>query len=258
MKYTEETYDQLVTQSYCYHDDYPNDPHCILLKSLYEQNYLKTDGEQKIPKKIHQIWIGGELPEQYRRFTQTWMIKNPDWEYRLWTDKDAEEFGMEKYDMFRRCRNNGQKSDIFRYEILRRYGGLYIDTDFECLKSFDDLLYLDFFTSIGYERRVELYIGLIACVPNHPIINKIIKGLRAIPVDKGFNHIFNSTGSYHFTRKFFEQVKDDGSGVVAFPMGFFYPFPNNKRKFGNPDSYVKPYSYANHHWAVSWTKAKDR
>ena len=31
----------------------------------------------------------------------------------------------------------GEKSDIFRYEILYRFGGVYVDTDFECIKPFE-------------------------------------------------------------------------------------------------------------------------
>ena len=41
---------------------------------------------------------------------------------------------MEKRDVFERAINPGMKSDIFRYEILKQIGGLYVDTDFECLK----------------------------------------------------------------------------------------------------------------------------
>ena len=34
---------------------------------------------------------------------------------------------------FSQASNWGMKSDIFRYEILMKYGGVYIDTDYECL-----------------------------------------------------------------------------------------------------------------------------
>lgn len=258
MKYTKETYDELIRQSYCdVSDEYINSEANQNLKSLYENNYLNGSGENKIPKIIHQVWIGGELPERYRGYSRSWILKHPGWEYRLWTENDVESFGLERRSLYYSSKNNGQKSDIFRYEILRRYGGLYIDTDFECLKSFDDLMYLNFFTSIGYETKVELYIGLIATVPHHPIIERCVKDMRNIPKEKGFIHIFNSTGSYHFTRCFKKEVTKDTKGVVAFPMGFFYPWPNNKRKYNNAYSHIKPYSYAVHHWAVSWTTAKN-
>jgi mannosyltransferase OCH1-like enzyme len=33
------------------------------------------------------------------------------------------------------AKNWGMKSDILRYEILQKFGGVYIDTDYECLQN---------------------------------------------------------------------------------------------------------------------------
>lgn len=225
-----------------------------MVKALYEKNYLASDGEPQIPKKIHQVWIGGELPVRYKRFTESWSRFHPDWEYKLWGDADAEEFGMVKKDLFDKCDNNGQKSDIFRYEILRKHGGLYIDTDFECLKPFDDLRYLKFFTSTGYASRLELYIGLIACVPHHPIIERCISDMTHVDYRGDFRKLFETTGSYFYTRCFLKEVNEDTEGVVSFPMEFFYPWPNNNLGCKVPYKYVRPFSYGIHHWAVSWGK----
>jgi mannosyltransferase OCH1-like enzyme len=39
--------------------------------------------------------------------------------------------------------NNGQKSDILRSQILYEFGGVYLDTDFILVKTFEELLDLD-------------------------------------------------------------------------------------------------------------------
>ena len=53
--------------------------------------------------------------------------KYPDWEYKLWTEKEINEFKKnKKYDNEKFY--NG-KSDIARYEILSKFGGLFIDAD---------------------------------------------------------------------------------------------------------------------------------
>ena len=45
--------------------------------------------KQKIPKKIHQIWIGPKkMPNNYKIWTETWKKYNPSWHYKLWTEKD--------------------------------------------------------------------------------------------------------------------------------------------------------------------------
>src|SRR5674476_1557231 len=111
----------------------------LLVETLYYRNYIQklnvtNLSEQRIPKKIHQIWLGGELPEKYRQFTQSWQRFHPDWEYRLWGDADAESFGMERIDAYHSSNNMGTRSDLFSYEILKRHGGLYVDVDFKCIK----------------------------------------------------------------------------------------------------------------------------
>ena len=255
MKYLSENYDTLICHSYDYNQErQDNSPAWEVIRSLYEKNYVQCmDTTEKIPKLIHQIWLGGELPHQYKKWADSWLQFNPDWKYRLWTDVDVEN-GMvpcENRGVFNRIRSVGQKSDYLRYHILNEFGGIYVDTDFECLKSLDPLLYLDFYTGVGFPGEVELYIGLIATIPHHPIMGHIVSSIDP-KQGRGWLDIFNSTGSYFFTRKFLEVVKKDTEGVVAFPTDFFYPFPNNFRKTGNPYSYVKPCSFAIHHWEVSW------
>lgn len=222
-------------------------------KTLYDNNYVNDDSGAKVPKKIHQIWLGGRIPEKYKRLSESWRRFHPDWEYRLWTDKDVEEFGLKNKDLFNTAKNNGQRSDILRYEILNRFGGIYVDTDFECLRPFDDLLYLDFFTGISYDAKMVLYIGIIASVPGHPIMTSCIDFMGAYNGNSA-NMIMDVTGPYYFTRCFFNSVDKNTKGVVAFPMDFFYPLPNYLRNTNRPYDYVKDFSYAIHHWAVTWLK----
>ena len=40
-----------------------------------------------IPHIIHQIWLGGSLPEKYAAWCESWKEQNPAYEYRLWDDK---------------------------------------------------------------------------------------------------------------------------------------------------------------------------
>ena len=145
-----------------------------------------------------------------------------------------------------------------RYHILLQYGGIYVDTDFECIKPFDNLLYLDFFTGVGYPKEVELYIGLIGSVPKHQILRHIILNMIEAKYDGSWKKMFQTTGSYFFTKMFFDMVNQYTVGVVAFPPDFFYPYPNNVRRDEkiDPYSFVKPISYAIHHWAVSWRAKK--
>ena len=252
-KYLLESYDTLIRNSYEYNQErQDNSPAWKVIRSLYEKNYTQSeDMTERIPKRMHQIWLGSVFPEQYRKWADSWKEFNPDWEYKLWTDANTDEVDLPDRNLFNSIRSMGQKSDYLRYHILNQFGGIYIDTDFECLKPLNSLSYLDFYTGIGYPAEVELYIGLIACVPNHFIIKNIVDNI-AITRQTNWRRIFESTGSFFFTRKVLEVVNEDTKGVVAFPMGFFYPFPNNYRNTAEPYSYVQPCSFAIHHWEVSW------
>ena len=253
MKYIAEDFDTLIKKSYNYSQEAQSESSAWqLLHRLYDANYVNnTDIVEKIPRKIHQIWLGGELPARFNKWGDTWKRFNPDYEYRLWTDKDVDSIHIEHRDIFNKAVNLGQKSDILRYEILRQQGGIYVDTDFECLKPFDDLLFLEFFTGITTDADAQLYIGILGSMPSHPIMDACASSIKPYYGNDG-NGVMDATGPFYFTRHFFSNVSEDTQGVVAFPMDFFYPFPNNVRFTGDALKYITPCSYAVHHWKTSW------
>jgi inositol phosphorylceramide mannosyltransferase catalytic subunit len=257
MKYLDKTYIELIKKSYTYDVWEQFSSAWSIVHSLYKHNYCESFEEvSNIPKIIHQIWLGGQVPEKYIKYIKSWRKFNPDWEYKLWQDKDIDSINLTKREIFAQAVNNGMRSDILRYEILHQQGGIYIDIDFECLKPFDDLLYLDFFTGISYDKQLCLYNGLIASIPNHPIINRCVNTLKDIYKGNKASIIMDITGPYYFTRCFLSELKNITKGIVAFPMDFFYPLPNNVRETSTPYEYVQPCSYAIHHWDVSWIKKK--
>jgi len=232
----------------------------------FNNHYLKSNKEgNNIPKIIHQIWLGGKFPAKYQEFTNTWLEKNPDWEWKLWTDDDVEDFGIKNIKQFNDAPNLGMKSDIFRYEILYRHGGLYIDTDFECIKSFDDLTYLDFFTGTGHLGEPEMFNGLIGCKPQHNIMKSLIDGISNIDTNiKDFNKIMYATGPKYLSKIFFDYIqKNPKEKVVLFPTKFFYSLPAVMRFAVRNDTNVRKdllnkhltiESYCVHLWYTSWQK----
>ena len=253
MIFIEEDFDTMIRRSVHYnqkvHDMSQN---WIIFKDLYPKNYVQaTDFTEKIPRKLHQIWLGGQLPDKWKKYTETWQILHPTWEYKLWTDEDIDNVTIERRDVFNVATNLGQKSDILRYEILRQQGGIYVDTDFECLKPLDDLLFLKFFTGITTDADAQLYIGILGSIPNHPIMDTCATSLKFYSGNDG-DGVMGATGPYYFTRCFFASVNENTGGVVPFPMAFFYPFPNHLRFTEDAYKYILPCSYAIHHWKTSW------
>ena len=234
-------------------------------KELYEAfwvNDVQISPVPRIPKIIHQIWLGSPFPEKYKNFQQSWKKYHPDWTYILWTEKEIEEFGLTNDRLFHVAKNYGQKSDIARYEILYRIGGLYIDTDFECIKSFDILHHcLDFYTSCLPEKNGSLSLlnGLIASSPGHPILKTCIERLMTKDASKGLGDILEATGPYFFTKCVYDNLSPAKTRSVIFPSSFFYPLPDimrfkNISKDMAMQQFVHDESFAIHWWHCSWQK----
>lgn len=236
-----------------------SDPFWKMVKVLYTTQIEKKIDyrvEPTIPKIIHHIWLGSSLPEQYIIWRNTWIKKHPDWQCILWTDKDVEALGLINKKMYDATSNYGEKSDIARVEILYRFGGLYVDTDFECLKSFDTLHHcLDFYAGLN-EGPSAVFNGLMASAPGHPILKAYIENMKRgeHEVDST-DAIVHRSGPHYFTKILKKYLRFHKNRVVLFPTTFFYPWPwwhrfDNKRE--QILKWVRPETFAIHHWEVSW------
>ena len=257
MKHLEMSFNALIEKGYGYDEQSFHSCDWDVLRILYTRNYaLNGNKDARIPKKIHQIWLGGSMPERFEVLCHTWKKFNPSWEYKLWDEGNIGALSITESEVYKNAQNLGMKSDMLRYEILQREGGVYVDTDFECIRPFDDFLNLEFFTGISYDSNVCLYMGLIGTIPYHPIINACVYNLKSMYTGHVARTIMGITGPYYFTRQFLSNVSNYTKHVVAFPMDFFYPWPNNIKDTPFPHEFIKICTYAIHHWAISWVKTK--
>eukprot|EP00949_MAST-11_sp_MAST-11-sp1_P004361 g4361.t1 len=117
------------------------DLHLVDLKSLSEQKL----GSSKITRIIHQTWKDEDsVPPQMAAFSAGWRKLHPDWEYRLWTDESIDAFVAKEfpqlYGIFESYPWQIQRVDFARYCILKKFGGLFVDMDFEALRPFDAVI----------------------------------------------------------------------------------------------------------------------
>lgn len=100
-----------------------------------------------IPLIFHQIYEGrdGSSPSDVLiRISKTWMKNNPDYKYQFWDYKKIDQFLSEFYPDFIAVYNSFQyevqRWDAIRYLILYHFGGVYVDLDYECLKSIESIV----------------------------------------------------------------------------------------------------------------------
>ena len=232
-----------------------------IIANKYDTANKNIFSKVKIPLLIHQIWLGPKpLPEKHNLFRASWKKNHPDWKYKLWMDSDIKNFNFINKTAFDKATNYGEKSDILRYEILYKYGGLYVDDDFECLQPFDALHYLyDFYTGLAPNGRLEMYNGLIGSSAENFIIKNLCynigkkKGKR-----DSFDSIMHRTGPYYFTKIILDSLRlSPNFNFISFPSQFFYPWPSKDRfndDLFNIKKYITKNSMAIHYWATSWQK----
>jgi len=197
---------------------------------LYKRNLAGKQTRHKkerIPKIIHQIWLEeGPIPKKIQIFQETWKKQHPNWEYHLWTKDEIVFFYLQNRPLYDALPNAKAKTEILRYEILYQFGGLFVDSNFECLKPCDILNEnCDFYASLTDQIRApELSSSLIAATPRHAIIQKCIRKFR----EQSSEAFMAKMSSHDLTEHFFHVVKRHSSQInVALPATFFYSLPKS-------------------------------
>ncbi len=187
--------------------------------------------KSKIPKIVHQIWIGESAPFKVHQMymdTCKKIYKDNDWEYRVWTNKDITRRNFPKtYDYIKEVIEIGkamrsinkkyaQIADLMRLEILYSHGGLYLDTTIECvnpilLEKDDKFVVSNECKKNGFKCKGKegLYVSnsFIASVPKHPILRSMLSKKVLNKIDYFSPRINVQTGPY-FLGKFINKFKD--------------------------------------------------
>ncbi len=153
------------------------------------------------------------MPAEFGRWSRTWTKHHPGWDLRLWTEENLPK-GLRRPEAYERIRMPAERSDILRLDLLHRFGGIYIDTDFECRDSLEPLIAgLDFFAAYAKPARVNN--AIIGSVPGHPILARALETVRP---REFFGHDKRGTGPL-----FFGALLADYPDVKIFEPGLFYP-----------------------------------
>jgi mannosyltransferase OCH1-like enzyme len=182
---------------------------------------------QKIPKIIHLIWLGGDLPEKFNPLKNKIKEINHDYEIIEWRDNNIN-FDLKNKKLFDSCENLGAKSDILRFEVLYKFGGIYLDYDFLSVKKFDELLNFDFFAGTGESQPEEIWNSIVGCSKKNQIALNFLNGLSLVsePIKKWeIDRVMNETGPYYLTKI----IKNSNLPYQIFVGDYFFPFPGSKR-----------------------------
>lgn len=127
-----------------------------------------------IPRTIHYCWFGkGNKPELTKKCIKSWEYFMPDYKIIEWNEDNFDVnkciFTKEAYEK----KKWAFVSDFVRMYALKKYGGIYLDTDVEVLKSFNPLLNSEAF--FGFESKEFLCTAVIGAASECKVINDLIK-----------------------------------------------------------------------------------
>jgi len=113
----------------------------------------------KIPKIIHQIWIGPNIKPDIWMNNIIKFCEEYNYIYILWNEDKIKELNLINNMYYDKEKTYNGKSDILRYEILYNYGGIYIDADCVILKydKFNQLLeeFDNYGKKIGFGYEID-------------------------------------------------------------------------------------------------------
>ena len=199
-----------------------------------------------IPKIIHYCWFGKkEKPEVVKKCIRSWKKYMSDYQIKEWNEDNID---INNFNYSKQAYNEkmwGFVPDQIRIWILYKYGGIYLDTDVEVFKSFDDLLDNKFF--IGIEQPHYFGNATIGVEKGNELLKEILQEYEKKRFVKKQNWWEYETGpmiitdvlSKYVNRDSMEYQKNDK--ITVYPKKYFV---NHE----NLDSEV----YCKHHMLGSW------
>lgn len=213
--------------------------------------------QQSIPKIIHQTWKDDKIPSRWQGYAKSVKQYHPDWEYRLWTDHDLDQHVKsnlpEFYPVFSSYPRPIFRADAIRYVIMRDFGGMYCDLDYEFIRPYDysgtDLLLA---TENSFETGHDHFqVGnfFFASIPGHPFWQDVINHMIGNPGDKG-SDVVDVTGPAMLTKVWLAN-KEKYQEYRLEPKLLFSPFGIHA-KFERKILLNNGITYGIHHGSGSW------
>ncbi len=200
-------------------------------------------GELVLPRVIHRAWLGSApMPPAERSFAEGLLRDNPGWTLREWTDADLPELGLGTA-ASAASRTPAELSNVVRYEVLARHGGVYVDTDVESRRPLEELLGgVRAFAGLELPGRVGT--AALGAVPGHPAF---VRAAAESRTTLGLGpHSADANGPY-----FLSLLLEDFPDVTIFGPERFYPYlwsEPERRGEAFPDAVLV------HHWSMSWVR----
>lgn len=213
-----------------------------------------------IPKIIHYCWFGGnELSERAAECIDSWRRFCPDYEIREWNEQN---YDVSRVPYIRDAYKEKKwafVSDYVRLDVVYRYGGIYLDTDVELIKSLsffeDQMLFMAMEKQNSY---INTGLGFGAVAGNEKIrqLREVYHRLSFYREDGSLNLVACPKYTTDFFVKWGFQVKDitqKCGEAIIYSSEYFCPMDYNTGKIN-----ITKNTYGIHWYEASWFPESDK
>lgn len=184
------------------------------------------DSASSIPKVIYQTYKNKDLIPQ--KVYDNIKKYAPEYKHIIYDDNECinfikENFGDELVDLFNKY-TGAHKADIFRYLILYKNGGIYLDIKIELTKPLRDIFNDDITYTILSKYSSSCMQGVIATPKNNPLFMRLINLMK-----NSFDEA--QKNSLIFTYQIYSEIKKDIKKEIVNPG-------HNKNLVNNFDYYL--------------------
>jgi len=205
-----------------------------------------------IPKVIHYFWFGGNpLPELTQKCIKSWRKNLPGYEVFEWNEETFDINSIQYTKEAYKKKKFAFVSDYVRLYALTKYGGIYMDSDYEIVKPIDFLLNNQAFAGfenknyiataiIGSIKEQSIFVEFMDCYKNKSFILED-GSMDMTPNVDYFTDILNKYGLKKNNKV--QNIK----GVSIYPTEVFSPVRDSQKQYILTDS-----TCGVHHFVGSW------
>jgi mannosyltransferase OCH1-like enzyme len=148
---------------------------------------IKQHYNRVIPLNIYQTWYSKNLPPLMRKTVDLIIRNNPRFNHQLFDDNDCRNFIKNNFDnsvlnAFDALLPGAYKADLWRYCILYKNGGIYLDIKYKPINRFKFINLTEKEHWVLDMDKNGVYNALIVCKPNNEIllkaINQVVENVR--------------------------------------------------------------------------------
>jgi len=214
-----------------------------------------------IPKIIHWCWFSKEIPADVQNYVEGWKRLMPDYEIIRWNADNFDIHSVKWVEQAVEAKKWAFAADYIRLWAVYNYGGIYLDSDVEVLKPFDDLLHLPYFLGVeinhsylpmvpemgifGSEKKSSWLKFILNYYENRNFINN---SFALMPIPQIAFYIL-SKYKYNFIQNSPETFDYNPQTINVFPNEYFSP-----KDWLTKECFLTKNTYSIHHFIGSWVE----